>query len=254
MIRILLYLFIGLILIVSSSCQAVISLIPTQTPYPTNTSNPTYTPIPTHTPSPTSTLSPSSTPLPILFEDSEFGSFDSCFPVDSFSGVRRFVDGGQYHILVREANLYGLAICENDIRNFVLEVDATVVDFPQNAVYGYGVIFRASDVENDFYSFMVSGSGGYSLNHMYFGESIVAYPVLSWSNIKEVSRGKTTNHLKIVAVGDQIELNVNNVLVGLVRDVPFRSGPFGFIVMTFGDPSGAPDIHVAFDNLIITEP
>ena len=64
------------------------------------------------------------------------------------------------------------------------------------------------------------------------------------------TRAKKTNHLKVIAFGDQFELFVNGVLVGLVRDNTFKSGPFGFFVQSFEEKG----VHVAFDNIIVTEP
>jgi hypothetical protein len=75
-------------------------------------------------------------------------------------------------------------------------------------------------------------------------------PTLSWASIHEIKQGRQTNHLKVVAVGDEIQLSVNDVLVGLVREGTLRSGAFGLMVQTFDDPG----VHVAFDNLVITEP
>ena len=77
------------------------------------------------------------------------------------------------------------------------------------------------------------------------------YTLLSWTWIREINLGMKTNHLKVVGIGDQFELYVNDVLVGLVRESTFRSGSFGFIVETFDDDDG---VQVAFDNLVITEP
>jgi hypothetical protein len=244
--RFLISLMIASFTIMLSGCQAVASLLPTQTPNPTYTPNPTFTPYPTYTPIP----SPTSTPeKKVLFEENDFSSVDSCFDVNSGSGVRRFAEDGQYHIVVQDKNFYGWSICDNDLRNFVLEVDATVIEGPENNNYAYGVILREDTAGNGFYSFLLSGDGYYAFSGIYPPNDY--YPLLSWSAIREINQGKKTNHLKVVAIGDQFELYVNDKTVGLVREGTTKSGPFGFIVETFEDPG---EVQVAFDNLQITEP
>ena len=242
--RFLIGLLVTLSLIMNSGCQVVTNLIPTQTPYPTYTPNPTFTPYPTFTPIP----SPTSTPeKEILFEENDFSGVDNCFTVASDSDVRRSAEDGQYHIVVQRPNYFGWSVCENDLRNFILEVDATVIEGPDNDSYAYGVVFRQSSENGGFYGFLISGDGYYTFSGIYPDDY---FPLLSWSSIREIKQGKKTNHLKVIAIGEQFELYVNDVLVGLVREGTLQSGPFGFIVETFDDVG----VRVAFDNLIITEP
>lgn len=221
-----------------SGCQYVYKLLPTQTPYPTYTPYPTFTPIP----------SPTSTPeKKIIYQEDDFSNIDSCFDVFSDSTVRLFAENDAYHIAVQIPIYFGWTFCDREIRNFVMEVDATVVSGPSNNNYAYGIVFRRDSTTEGFYAFLISGDGYYSFSGIYPDDY---YPLLAWSPIREIKQGEQINHLKVVAVGDQFELYVNNALVGLVRENTLKSGPFGFIVETFDDP----EVEVVFDNLIVTEP
>jgi hypothetical protein len=230
-----------------SGCQVMSNFIPTQTPYPTYTPHPTYTPNPTFTPFPTLTSTPSPTAVSVLFEANEFDNVNSCFPVDSFSDVRRFSEDGQYHIVVQKKIYFGWSVCEKDLRNFVIEVDATPIEGPSNNSYAYGLLFRRDDDTEGFYTFLISADGYYTFSGVYPDNY---YSLLSWTSIREIKQGKQTNHLKAIVFGEQFELYVNDVLVGLVREGTLKSGSFGFIVETFDDAN----VQVAFDNLVITSP
>jgi hypothetical protein len=239
---------VGLSLIVSlilmSGCQAVANFIPTQTPYPTYTPYPTLTPFPTFT----SVPSPTSTPTKmVLFQADDFSSVDSCFPVNSTPGVRRFAQDGQYHIVVNQKNFYGWSRCDRSLHNFILEVDATPIEGPSSKPFAYGVLLRMSTDSGGFYAFLISVDGYYSFSGIYPKDY---FPLLTWTSIREIKQGNRTNHLKVVAMGDQFDLYVNDVLVGRVREGSINSGPFGFVVETL-DGTGA---EVAYDNLVITEP
>jgi len=232
---------------VVSSCTVISNILPTQTPFPTYTPYPTQTPYPTFTPAP----SPTSTPeKKVIYEESDFSGFDSCFQVYSDSDIRLFPESGQYHMMVQTPNYYSWSTCEIELRNFILEVDATIVEGPDNNAYG--VFFRQDSESGGFYTLLISGDGYYSLVGIFPSNDPPndLFPLLSWSSIREIRQGKKLNHLKVVAFGDQIELYVNDVLVGLIREGTFTSGSFGFFVQAF-DEKG---VHITFDNLIISEP
>lgn len=227
-----------------SGCQVVTNLLPTQTPYPTHTPYPTLTPYPTFTPIP----SPTSTPeKKVIYQENDFSGVDSCFSIGSDPDVQRSAEDGQFHIAVQTPNFYGWTLCDKDLRNFIMDVDATVIEGPNSNVYAYGVLFRYDNASQGFYAFLISGDGYYALDAIYPSDF---FSLLAWSSIREIGLGKKTNHLRVHAMGDQIELYVNGAHVGLIREGTLRSGPLGFIVQTY-DETG---VRVAFDNLVITEP
>lgn len=231
-----------------SGCQVVTNLLPTQTPYPTYTPNPTFTPYPTFTPIPSPTATPEKA---VLFMADDFSNVNSCFPVFSDTFARVYADDGELHLFSQELNIYVWSYCDDEYRNFILDVDVTAHDGPINGNYAFGVILRNNESDDEFYAFMIGADGYYNFSYYYLGEFVEDYPILNWTIIREIKQGRTTNHLRIVAMGDQFELYVNDVLVGLVRDGTIRSGSIGFITKTFESPG---QVDVSFDNLVITEP
>ena len=243
-------LLIGLVVILTtislSSCEMITNFIPTQTPYPTYTPNPTFTPYPTFTPRPTPTVA-TSTPEPsVLYQENDFGGFDSCFEETNLSGGKFYAENGLYHVAVERSHWYLYSTCEKSFRDFILDVDATIVSGPDDT--GYGVFFR-KDGSGGFYSFMISADGYYSMQERYPEDNRI-FVVLGWAPLKDVEQGRRTNHLRVIAVEDQLELYVNGSFVGLLHQSSLRSGTFGFIVETYDEK----DSVVAFDNLKITEP
>lgn len=241
-------LFAVVVILLSSGCQVVANFVPTQTPYPTYTPYPTQTPYPTLTPLPSPTATPEKA---VLYAEDDFTSVDNCFPVFTETSSRVLAEDGELHIVVQDLNYYVWSVCDKDFRNFILDVDVTVDNGPSNGDYAFGVILRNNPDPGGFYAFLIAANGNYNFSYYNLGEFVEDYPILFWSTIREIRQGRNTNHLRIVAVGDQFELYVNDVLVGLVRDGFLRSGEVGFIVKTFETPG---DVRVIFDNLVITEP
>ena len=128
--------------------------------------------------------------------------------------------------------------------DFVLDVDATQVDGPNDN--SYGVIFRYVDDRN-FYRFDISGDG-------YF--AVFKYKDGKWTKVQDytetaaVKQGAATNHLQVVAKGNQFTFNVNDQLVKTFSDGDFPNGNVG---VTAGALFDNADVHIAFDNLRVSE-
>ena len=71
-----------------------------------------------------------------------------------------------------------------------------------------------------------------------------------WTRISEIKQGTETNRLKVVAVGNRIELYVNDELVGHVRDNELTNGRLGLAAGSFSQGN----VHIVFDNVRVTEP
>jgi hypothetical protein len=234
------------------------TLVPTNTPFPTYTPIPTFTPFPTYTPIPTLTAYPTYTPFPIptatptltptpqkkeLFKEDFTGS-TTCFDTTSNETADRSVRDGKFHLRVKIANKDAWTACSTrSFSDFAFEVDATEVDgFDDN---GYGIVFRRSG--SAFYYFEISGDGQFTLRY-YDGTNTTA--VVGWTAISEVKRGRTTNHLKVVAIGNQIELFVNAVSVARVLNNKLSSGQIALIATAFS----LPNVYITFDNVSVMEP
>ena len=127
--------------------------------------------------------------------------------------------------------------------DFALEVDARQVS--ESSGSGYGVIFRLENGDN-FYSFELTGDGYYNLNKYLNGEWITLRALTRSDFINE---GNGTNHLKVVCEGSQIQVYVNGHHLATVIDDSFVEGYVGVIAEAFGL-----DTHVAFDNIVVSEP
>ena len=128
--------------------------------------------------------------------------------------------------------------------DFVLDVDATQVEGPNDN--SYGVIFRYVDDRN-FYRLDISGDG-------YF--AVFKYKDGKWTKLQDytetpaVKQGAATNHLQVIAKGNQFTFNVNDQLVKIFSDSDFANGNVG---VTAGALFDNADVHIAFDNLRVSE-
>ena len=127
--------------------------------------------------------------------------------------------------------------------DFVLDVDAAQVAGPNDN--SYGVIFRYVDDRN-FYRFDISGDG-------YF--AVFKYKDGKWTKVQDytetaaVKQGAATNHLQVVAKGNQFTFNVNDQMVKTFSDGDFPNGNVG---VTAGALFDNADVHIAFDNLRVS--
>jgi hypothetical protein len=128
--------------------------------------------------------------------------------------------------------------------DFVLDVDAMQVDGPNDNTYG--VIFRYQDDRN-FYRLDISGDGYFAVFKRKDG---------AWTKVQDyvetpaVKQGNATNHLQVIARGNQFTFNVNGETVKTFSDGDFPSGNLGVTAGSLFDSAG---VHVAFDNLKVSE-
>jgi hypothetical protein len=226
-------LFLVPILLTMLACSAVSSFLATPTPVPTNTPVPTSTPI------------PSPTPDPILFEDSEFTN--SC-STESSTDVDRLVENGQFSLLVKTPKYVGWSECTKvEFSDLVVEADATQVEGPDNNMYG--VLFRYGLDDNEFYVFAITGEGFYILA-IDGAEHTEPDIIVDWTESAAINKGKQTNHIKVIAVDNNIEYYVNDQLLGSVQDARLTTGTVGFFAGSIEEGG----VKIAFDNLKISRP
>jgi len=128
--------------------------------------------------------------------------------------------------------------------DFVLDVDATQVDGPNDNTYG--VIFRYQDDRN-FYRLDISGDGYFAVFKRKDG---VWTKVQDYVESAAVKQGNATNHLQAIGKGKQFTFNVNGETVKTFSDGDFPSGNIGVTAGTLFDNAG---VHIAFDNLTVSE-
>jgi hypothetical protein len=190
----------------------------------------------------TTTLAPTPTPTPtpsitqaLPFED------DFSNPL---SGWQRFISDeyeanyvdGEYHLWQKSS---GARWVWNfgQLTDFVLEIDARSVNGTNDS--SYGVIFRLSD-NNHLYRFMVSGSGSYRIEKYIDG---VWFFLQDTTNSAFIKQGNSTNHLKVICKGDQIEVYANGNYLATVFDDSLHTGYVGMSIDTLAT------VDAYFDNI-----
>ncbi len=128
--------------------------------------------------------------------------------------------------------------------DFVLDVDAAQVDGPNDNTYG--VIFRYQDDRN-FYRLDISGDGYFAVFKRKDG---VWDKVQDYVETAAVKQGTATNHLQVIAKGNQFTFNVNGQTVKTFTDKDFPTGNLGVTAGTLFDNAG---VHIAFDNVNVSE-
>ncbi|MCH7662389.1 MAG: hypothetical protein IH859_00775 [Chloroflexi bacterium] len=228
------------------------------TPSPAATSTPLL-PLPSATPSaPPATHIPQATPtsqrqLTILLSE-DFSGDQSC--MESFDNERAQgrMDNGVYVLEVYAADEIVNANCETLVAgDFSLDVDISVEAFTPGGSYYFGLLFRVSGDER--YAFVIGNEGGYCI---YYARGLAVVPftnstdftVQCWALIPEIALVEGRQHLRVVAVGDRMDVYLNGVLLAVVRDNQLREGWVGFVVAT----AGVGGVRVTFDNLIVARP
>ncbi|MGD0355565.1 MAG: TIR domain-containing protein [Dehalococcoidia bacterium] len=126
-------------------------------------------------------------------------------------------------------------------KDMLLETDARLVSGPGQNMYG--LVFRYRDDDN-YYSFMVSGDGGYTLEKRVNGAvtQITKKPLLAG-----VKKDNSFNRLEVVCTGDQIELFCNGSHLETATDNSFSQGLVGIIANAVTPPATA-----IFDNFKVS--
>jgi hypothetical protein len=185
-------------------------------------------------------VSPSQEGEPGLIYEDDFSNTISGWPQESYEEAEGRYENGEYHIHVkaREWKYFLWSSLTGSFTDFALEIDARLVSGPNGSAYG--LVFRVQNADNC-YGFLVRGDGYYQ---------VARYRNKTWTNLQGwtksafVNQGNSTNHLKVVCQGSQIEVYVNGHHLVTVTDDSFVWGYVGMIVYTY-----EPDVHAAFDNI-----
>jgi hypothetical protein len=156
---------------------------------------------------------------------------------------RKGYEAGQYFIVVETTDFSYWTIAGTSVADFVLEVEASQVDGPDNN--DYGVLLRYQDDDN-FYSFEISGDGYYTFSKSVEGQFLSIIP---WRESRAINLGNNPNLLRVEAIGSDFSLYINDELVDAAIDSEFSQGDIGLLVGTYEEAG----THIAFDNLKVWE-
>ncbi len=194
-------------------------------------------PSPTRPPPPT----PAITSVELLFED-DFGDPTSGWGQVSNENEKKGYDNGQYSIAVNAINFFSFALAGQNFDDFILEVDASQVEGPDDNSYGVCVRYQ----QGGFYRFNISGDSFYSVGK-YTLASKEWTDLTSWEKSPHVNAGHNTNRLKVVCRGARFSFYANDQHLIDVEDTSFDTGDIGLFASTYDKPG----IRVLFDNLKI---
>jgi hypothetical protein len=189
-----------------------------------------------------SACGPALTPLPYA---ADFSTPDGGWKTAGDEAITIAVQDGALHFTIDDLDTIAWSTPKDKrFGDFVLDVDATQVEGPNDNTYG--VIFRYQDDRN-FYRLDISGDGYYAVFKRKDG---------AWTKVQDyvesaaVKQGNATNHLQVIAKGNQFTFNVNDETVKTFSDNDFSSGNIGLKAGTLFDNAG---VHIAFDNVTVSE-
>jgi hypothetical protein len=146
---------------------------------------------------------------------------------------------GKYFIIVEAEEYSFWSIAGETYQDFVLEVETTQLDGPDNN--DYGVILRYQDDAN-FYSFEISGDGYYTFSKLVDDE---LFDIIPWQESAIINQGNSRNTLRVETVGANFTFYINDELIDAAIDSDFSQGDIGLLAGTYQETG----VHIAFDNL-----
>lgn len=131
-----------------------------------------------------------------------------------------------------------------DFDDVILTAEATQVSGPDDNAYG--LICRYQNEEN-FYVFLISGDGYYTIAKYQSGSPEVIYLTENreFQESDLINRGAATNRIQASCIGNQLGLSVNGLPLVTVSDPTFVTGDVGVAASTLQPGSAV----VQFDNV-----
>ena len=181
----------------------------------------------------------------VLFQDS-FEDRGSGWDVDSYEGLERGYQSGEYFIELHKPNWFTWTTPGRGAGDVIVEADAHAVAGTEDG--HFGIICRHSNADN-FYYFAISPDGYYAILKRTDGR----FEVLTGDGMlptTAVKRGEEINSLMAVCRGEKLSFYVNGERVGEVVDETHRRGDVG--LGAGSGPTG--NIRVQFDDFRATWP
>ena len=131
--------------------------------------------------------------------------------------------------------------------DFVAEVD--VRQLKGDLQSSFGILFRMQGPDQ-FYRFDITGNGQFMLERRNGDGSWTRF-VNDWTDSAAINQGNSAlNRLKVEAVGRNISVYANGILLAQASDNSYSSGTIGLDAGTFT----LPGLQVSFDNFQVLEP
>ena len=126
-----------------------------------------------------------------------------------------------------------------------LEVDVAKLSGPdENRI---GLLCRF--VENNYYFFMVSSDGYYTIGK-YVGGNAIQLGQSEMQYNEAIHTGLAVNHLRADCQGSKLTFFINGTPVAMADDSDLTEGDVGLLAGTFAQPG----VDVIFDNFVVLHP
>ncbi len=160
--------------------------------------------------------------------------------------AHKWYENARLNILVKKAGWTVYSVyeaSEDKFTDFVVQVDAQVVQLPEKGVE-YGIVARRNS--ESYYQAVITGSGYAKIRkHDSDGWATLA----DWITSDAIKTGeKVVNRLRLECKGPSLRFYVNDTLVIEAQDASFEQGQIGLSTGTYKE---GPQAHVIFDNLVL---
>jgi hypothetical protein len=154
-------------------------------------------------------------------------------------------DGSGYRFLVNALQANFWSTPGKSFKNVRMEVDVAKLSGPdENRI---GLICRF--VENNYYFFMVSSDGYYTIGK-YIGGNAIQLGQSEMQYNESIHTGLAVNHLRADCNGSTLIFFVNGAPVAKAEDADLKEGDVGLLAGTFAQPG----VDVIFDNFVVLQP
>jgi hypothetical protein len=166
---------------------------------------------------------------------------------DHFSSAEGTMDydGSGYRFLVNALQANFWSTPGKSFKDVRMEVDVAKISGPdENRI---GLLCRF--VEDNYYFFMVSSDGYYTIGK-YIGGNAILLGQSEMQYTDAIHTGLAVNHLRADCVGDTFAFYVNGSPVAQAQDADLVEGDIGLLAGTFTQPG----VDVIFDNFVVLQP
>ena len=191
-----------------------------------------------------STPTPAAQPGDTLFYDDFSNPATGWEHFTSAEGTMDY-DGGGYRFLVNALQANFWSTPGKSFKDVRMEVDVAKINGPdENRI---GLVCRF--VENNYYFFMVSSDGYYTIGK-YIGGNAIQLGQSEMQYSDTIHTGLAVNHLRADCVGNSLTFYVNGDPVAQAQDADLVEGDVGLLAGTFAQPG----VDVIFDNFVVLQP
>jgi hypothetical protein len=166
--------------------------------------------------------------------------------VNDEEGINDYANGG-YRIFVNKPNWYFWSNPGLQFSDVVIDVDAQKNAGPDEN--DFGIICRYQDEQN-FYFFIISTDGYYSIKKIFNGEENWVGMDDRGFNDTVIKLGSSLNHITAKCYGSSLTLSVNGIVLADVNDTDLSLGDVGLIAGSYENPG----VDILFDKFLVTRP